>query len=748
VAHPPDEEALLRTVALKNANTIFTARQREEELRARLAAIVESSDDAIISKTLDGIIRTWNEGARRIFGYTADEAIGQPITILIPPDRLGEETDILSRLKRGERIDHYETIRLRKDGTPLNISLTVSPIKDASGTIVGASKIARDDTQRKRTEEALRDETRILELLNQTGTLIASQLDLQSLIQSVTDACTQLSGAQIGAFFYNVTNVEGESFILYTLSGAPREAFEKFGLPRNTPVFYPTFHNKGIVRSADITQDPRYGTMAPHHGMPKGHLPVRSYLAASVVSRSGQVIGGLFFGHSQPSVFTERTERIIQGVAAQAAVAIDNARLYEDVKKAAQEREELLEAERAARAEAERVSLMKDEFLATLSHELRTPLNAILGWAQILRAGAEGAAGASGKGHDEELTEGLAVIERNTRVQTQMIEDLLDMSRIISGKIRLDVQQVDLPDVIKAAVASVRLSADAKDIRMQLVLDPLAGPVRGDPSRLQQCFWNLLNNALKFTPKGGRVQVILERAHSHLEVCVTDSGQGISPEFLPHLFERFRQADSSTTRRHGGLGLGLSIVKHLVELHGGRIQARSDGEGQGATFCIEFPVMGVGAAHPEQSDTRGKHPRGFNLSAPKSDHPSLEGITVLVVDDEADARNLIKRVLEDCGAKVILAPSAAAALPLIAQQRPDMIISDIGMPGEDGYAFIKKVRELSPDQGGRTPAAALTAFARAEDRTRALRAGYQTHVAKPVEPTELTAVVASLATRR
>jgi PAS domain S-box-containing protein len=714
----------------------ITERKREEELRARLAAVVESSDDAVISKTLEGIIITWNKGAQRMFGYAAEEVAGKSITILMPPDRVSEEAVILQRLKSGERVQHYETIRVRKDGTPLDISLSISPIKDAAGNLVGASKIARDITMQKRTEEALRDETRVLELLNKTGASIASQLDLQSLVQSVTDAATQLSGARFGAFFYNVVNQQGESFVLFTLSGAPRDAFEKFGLPRNTPVFNPTFRGEGVVRSADITQDPRYGTMTPHRGMPRGHLPVRSYLAVPVISRSGEVIGGLFFGHPEAGVFTERTERVMRGVAAQAAVAIDNARLYEDVKRAAQEREHLLAAERTARTEAERVSLMKDEFLATLSHELRTPLNAILGWSQILRT----------RDHrDEELTEGLEVIERNTRVQTQLIEDLLDMSRIISGKIRLDVQRVDLQEVVKAAVASVRLSADAKQIRLQVVLDPLAGPVRGDPNRLQQCFWNLLSNAIKFTPKGGTVQVSLERVNSHLEVCVIDNGQGIKPEFLPHLFERFRQADASTTRRHGGLGLGLSIVKHLIELHGGKVRAKSPGEKQGSTFCIELPMMVVNASEAEH---RREHPRSFMLTAPTIDNPSLKGITVLAVDDEPDARNLLKRVLEDCGAKVILAASAREALDLVLKERPDMIVSDIGMPDEDGYEFIRKVRALGAEDGGKTPAAALTAFARAEDRTRALRAGYQTHVAKPVEPTELTAVVASLAIRR
>jgi CheY-like chemotaxis protein len=309
----------------------------------------------------------------------------------------------------------------------------------------------------------------------------------------------------------------------------------------------------------------------------------------------------------------------------------------------------------------------------------------------------------------------------------------------------MDVQPVDLQDVVNAAVASVRHSAEAKNIQLKVVLDPMAGHVRGDPGRLQQCFWNLLSNSIKFTPKGGWVQISLERVSSHLEVCVVDNGQGIKPEFLPYVFERFRQADGSTTRRHGGLGLGLAIVKQLVELHGGSVRASSPGEGQGASFCIELPAMVIQATDSQGSR---KHPRAGALADCTSfDHPSLEGISVLTVDDEPDARDLLRRILEECGARVFSATSAEEGLEILKRERPQMIISDIGMPDEDGYTFIKQVRSLKPEEGGRTPAAALTAFARAEDRTRALRAGYQSHLAKPVEATELTAVVASLAAK-
>ncbi|MDP9003035.1 MAG: ATP-binding protein [Myxococcota bacterium] len=583
------------------------------------------------------------------------------------------------------------------------------------------------------TKEALEEESRILELLNKTGATLASNLDLQSLVQTVTDAGTSLSGAQFGAFFHRVTNAEGDVFTLYTLSGAPREAFEKFGHPRATPIFGPTFRGEGVIRLGDVTKDPRYGRMGPHHGMPAGHLPVRSYLAVPVVSRSRDVIGGLFFGHKECDVFTERAERLVLGVAAQAAIAIDNARLYESATRAAEERARLLEAERASRVEIERVSLMKDEFLATLSHELRTPLNAVLGWSKILLSRVKG---------DVETARGLETIVRNARAQAQLIEDLLDMNRIVSGKIRLDVQRIDLGPVVMGALDSVNPSADAKSISVRTAIDPQTGPVLGDPNRLQQVVWNLLTNAVKFTPKAGAIDVIVRRSSSHFEIAVHDTGMGISPEFLPHIFERFRQADSSTTRKYGGLGLGLSIVKHLVELHGGTIRAESPGEGKGATFIVSLPLPAVrdGGARSNERLTSNRRviPSGVDVS--------LTGVAVLVIDDEADARELIEVVLRNAGATVLSAASAEQGVALVKSGRPNVIVSDIGMAGRDGYQFIREVRGLTAADGGKTPAIALTAFARSEDRTRAMLAGYQVHVAKPIEPQELVAAIGSLAT--
>ena len=470
----------------------LSQRLQAEEARARLAAIVESSDDEIISKTLDGTIVTWNAGATRLFGYTPEEAVGQPNSILVPPDRMDEQRQLLERLRHGERTEHFETVRIAKDGRRIDVALTTSVVRDESGRVIGISTIGRDITARKLAE---------------------------------------------------------------------------------------------------------------------------------------------------------------------------------------QERERLLAAEQAARAESERIGRVKDEFLATLSHELRvSPLNSILGWTHLL---------SSGGMNREEISQGLEIIGRSARAQTQLIEDLLDMSRIISGKLRMDVRPVTLPAVIEAAIESVRPATEAKQVRIQTVLDPNAGPVRGDPNRLQQVVWNLLSNAVKFTPKGGRVQVTLARVDSHVEVTISDAGQGIEPEFLPYVFERFRQADASTTRRHTGLGLGLAIVRNLVESHGGTVSVVSPGKDQGTTFTVALPLM---ILH-ENEDGRGRlHPRAEATSAAAAPAPSLYGIKVLIVDDEADARLLVKRLLEDRLATVVTASSTAEAMAAIRDQMPTVLVSDIGMPEEDGYA--------------------------------------------------------------
>jgi PAS domain S-box-containing protein len=390
----------------------------------------------------------------------------------------------------------------------------------------------------------------------------------------------------------------------------------------------------------------------------------------------------------------------------------------------------LVESERTARAEIDRVSRLKDEFLATLSHELRTPLTAILGWAKVLLLKRDDAA---------TIERGLDAIARNAKAQARLIEDLLDMNRIVSGKLRLEVQPTDVASVVEAAIEAVRPSAEAKGIRLHSVLDPLTGPVSGDPNRLQQVVWNLLSNAVKFTPRGGKIEVLLERVKSHLEIAIRDDGIGIEAHFLPQVFDRFRQADASTTRSHGGLGLGLSIARQLVELHGGSMRASSDGLGQGATFVVSLPL----AAMRRRQHLAGTHP---GASGPSSEL-NLAGLKILIVDDELDARQLVEQLLRDCAAEVHTAASAAEALALIESVRPDLLLSDIGMPGCDGYQFMQQLRRLSAERGGKTPAIALTAFARTEDRIRTMVAGYQVHLSKPVEPYELLAAVGSLSGR-
>jgi PAS domain S-box-containing protein len=403
-------------------------------------------------------------------------------------------------------------------------------------------------------------------------------------------------------------------------------------------------------------------------------------------------------------------------------------------KRAEAEREGLLADTEHARDQAEAASRAKDQFLATLSHELRTPLTAIVGWVYLLR---------SGQLEAETIARGLQTIERNAMLQAQLVSDILDMSRIMAARFRLVVRPVDLTPLVAAAIDSLMPGARAKSLRVQPVLDPSAGPVLGDPDRLQQVFWNLLSNAIKFTPEGGRVQVKLAVVDGSAEVTVEDDGVGIPADFIPHVFELFRQRDSSNTRAHGGLGLGLSVVRHLVELHGGTVRAESPGEGRGATFTVRLPLL-------KASDQAFPRPGGEaapDLSPLAPDLPSLEGVSVLVVDSGAPVREIVTDVLRRSGARVESAGSAQEALDLLLRTRPDMLLTEIDLPDESGYALLRKVRSLPEDGGGRTPAAALTTHSRVEDRVEALLAGFQMHMAKPVQPAELVAVVSSLVGR-
>lgn len=403
------------------------------------------------------------------------------------------------------------------------------------------------------------------------------------------------------------------------------------------------------------------------------------------------------------------------------------------------ERRRAEEESRKLYHEAIEANRLKDEFLATVSHELRTPLNAILGWSRMLR---------TNNLDEAHFAKALETIERNARSQTQLIEDLLDVSRIITGKLRLDVRPLEIASVVEAAVESLRPTAENKAIRLQVVLDPRAGLVSGDSERLQQAIWNLLSNAIKFTPKRGRVQVRLERVNSHIEIIVSDTGMGIEPEFLPFVFDRFRQADASKTRNYGGLGLGLAIVRHLVELHGGTVHAYSAGIDEGTTFTIKLPVIIVSDAE-RFPDEVGKriHPTAFESSLKLESQPAIENLRLLVVEDESDAREMMRVLLESVGAKVTLVSSVADALEKLENSHFDILISDVEMPNEDGYSLIKRIRRADNAEYSEIGAIALTAHARTADRLRALSAGFDSHVAKPFEPAELLTVIAGLARR-
>jgi len=445
-------------------------------------------------------------------------------------------------------------------------------------------------------------------------------------------------------------------------------------------------------------------------------LGVAAWMIVPMIARE-RAFGAVTFAITESGRRYDRTDLLFaEAVVSQVAVAGDNARLYV--------------AAETAREAAEAANSAKDQFLSTLSHELRTPLNAVYGWATMLERGQLGA---------DQVQRALQIILRNVNAQVRLIDDLLDLSRVASGKLRLAVQPVDLQRVVEEALDGIRPAAAAKNIRLQPVLASPGGPVSGDPDRLQQVVWNLLSNAVKFTPKGGRVQIQLQRVSSHVELLVSDTGQGIQPDLLPYVFDRLRQGDSSSTRSHGGLGLGLALVRHFVELHGGIVLAESPGEGRGATFVVKLPLM---TARPAELAAERTPPTFQRASA-----QSLAALRILVVDDDPTAVDLNREILSQAGAEVRGCTSGTDALHILQQWRPAVLVSDIEMPGLDGYTLLRQIRALDPDQGGKTPAVALSAYDRPEDRVRSLRAGFNFHVSKPVEPDELTAIVASLAGR-
>jgi signal transduction histidine kinase/CheY-like chemotaxis protein len=562
--------------------------------------------------------------------------------------------------------------------------------------------------QHNHSQAALREESRLLEILNQTGQSIASQLEIEKLLQTVTDAATELTGAKFGAFFYNRVNEDGEDYLLYTLSGAPREAFEKFGHPRPTAIFAPTFRGGAPVRSDDITRDPRYGSMGPYHGMPPGHLPVRSYLAAAVKSRSGEVFGGMFFGHPEPGKFTARSERLVVGMAAQAAIAIDNARLYEAAQR------ELAKRQRAEEALREN-DRRKDEFLATLAHELRNPLAPIRQAAQITST-ANADESQKAWAHD--------VITRQVQNMSLLLEDLLDISRITRGTLELRKRHATLAHIIESAVETARPAIDAKRHRLDVVLPAENLELDVDPLRLSQVLSNLLTNAAKYTDPEGKVHLHAATRDGEVVIRVSDDGIGIAADALPRIFTMFSQVASS--RSGGGLGIGLALSRGLVEMHGGQLTAQSAGLGHGSEFIVRLPL------HPAPDVPR-------DVQKPQPANPRRR--RVLVADDNRDAGESLAMLLRLDGHEVQLAFDGPEALDLFDRMKPEIAILDIGMPGLTGYEVAQRIRARKSARD--VVLIAVTGWGQEADKARAAESGFDHHFTKPLEPDALTALLDS-----
>jgi len=670
-----EERASRADVGAGRLDEVTDSADWSEEAAARLAAIVESSDDAIVSKTLDGVITSWNHAAERMFGYAPAEAIGRHITLIIPPDRLDEETRVLASIRAGRRVEHFETIRVTKDGRQVAVSLTVSPVKDSSGRIIGASKIARDVSERRRGEIA---QARLAAIIESSDDAIISK--------TLDGVITSWNGAAERVFGWTAAEAIGQHITLII----PEEYREE---------------------EAGVLSRLRRGDRIDHFETVRqrkdGQLLDVSITVSPIRDGRGTIVGA---------------SKVARDISAQ--------RILD------QARQALLEREQVARTEAEALNRSKDQFLATLSHELRTPLNAIYGWARMLEGGGLDPAA---------MRNATQAILRNSKIQVQLIEDLFDVSRVITGNMRLDVRPMNVFAPLEAALDTVRPAAAAKGIRLDTALDPRATPIMGDPGRIQQVVWNLLVNAVKFTPNGGRVQLSLRRVNSYIQITVSDTGEGIAPDQVAHLFERFRQADTGPTRRHTGLGIGLSLVKHLVELHGGTVSGMSAGLGQGSTFTVQLPVSVVQEPPPSRPRPEPRPVEDPDIGSVKP--ISLRDVHVLVVDDDEESRELASLVLTDAGAETRTAPSAREAMALLEEWPPDVLVSDLEMPEEDGFSLLRRARRAAMLRSRKLPALALTAYGRSEDRVRVLAAGFNLHLAKPADPTELVLAVASLVGR-
>ena len=562
--------------------------------------------------------------------------------------------------------------------------------------------------------EVLRDEARVLATLNRVGQAVAAELDLERVVQVVTDAGTEISGAAFGSFFYNRRDENGETYWLYTLCGASRADFAKFPMPRNTAVFAPTFRGDGIVRSGDILKDARYGRNEPYKGMPKGHLPVRSYLAVPVVSRSGEVLGGLFFGHPEPDIFTERSERLVAGIASQAAIAIDNARLFQAVQTELAERRRvevrLRENEEAMRNADRR----KDEFLATLAHELRNPLAPIRNAVEILRlTESDPVASASAR----------QLLERQLKQLVRLIDDLLDVPRITQGRLELRKEKLDLAQALRMAVETSRPVIESRQHTLHVSAQPETFFVDADATRIAQVFANLLNNSARYSPPGSSISARITREGDSAVVAITDNGVGIPHAMLARVFEMFERVDRDHEAHQDGLGIGLTLVRRLVDLHGGTVTAHSEGLNCGSTFIVKLPLTQT-ANVPQEA-----------RPAPPEPGTGTQRRKVLVVDDNRDSAMSLSLLLELDGHEVRRAYDGLEALEIAEEFRPEVTLLDIGMPRLDGYGAARELRRRDWARG--TTLVALTGWGQQEDKRLAREAGFDHHMVKPVDPDAL-----------
>jgi PAS domain S-box-containing protein len=703
----------------------ITERKRADdairESEARLRQLADAMPQIVYTCRPDGIVDYGNQRWFQEVGIPVEQSVGDKwMEALHPDDRERVRQQLKRQIRTGEPFE-TEYRLCRKDGEYRWYLSRGIPIRDGQGRILKWIGTATDIHDRKQAEaerEALlareqaaralaehaAESIRRLQAVTDSA---LGRLALEDLLREMLGRVRELLVADSAAIL--LLTEDGQSLAVRATIG-----FEDDLVGLRVPI------GQGVAGSIAASLAPLVVEDLSTREVinPVLRRAARSLIGAPLIVE-GRLIGVIHADMARVRQFTEDDVRLLQLAADRVALAIEQARLYE--------------VERQARRQAEDANRMKDEFLALVSHELRSPLNAILGYASLLRCGGLDA---------QEAGRAAEVIERSGKAQAQLIDDLLDTARIISGKLRLDLGPVDLVSVIEEAVQTVRPAADAKNIALRATLPAEIGQITGDPARLQQVVWNLLSNAVKFTPKGGHVEARLERVDPHICITVSDTGKGISPDFLPFVFDRFRQADSSSARRYGGLGLGLSLVKYLVELHGGTVEAQSAGEGKGATFRVTLPVRAVAT------------PLGDAGGAPGEVKSSQElaGVRTLVVDDEDVARELLKLTLEQYGADVVAASSATEAYALITESPPqdrfDVMVTDIGMPGEDGYGLVRRLREWERERDSYLPTVALTAYGRTEDRIRALRAGFQMHVAKPADPAELVLVIKTLIKRR